>query len=167
MKGFRRRFANIVPLDPSGLQPRIFPSKYNDNGDTLKMPSTDEMKGSARWLRRLWVFQERLRQPDMKYAIKAGLGSVILASPAFFGPTRPIFLEYRGEWAMIAYFSSLSVSIGATNLLTLYRIIGTIVGAAIAVFAYRLFPDNAYVLPVFGWAFSLPCFFVSPESSRD
>ena len=33
-------------------------------------------------------------------------------------------------------------------------------GAGIAALFYTLFPDNPIVLPILGWAFSLPCFYV-------
>ena len=41
-------------------------------------------------------------QQDMKHAVKAGMATAILASPAFFESTRPMFVEYRGEWALIS-----------------------------------------------------------------
>lgn len=44
----------------------------------------------------------------MKYAFKAGMATAMLAAPAFFKSTRPTFVEYRGEWALISvsiYFS--------------------------------------------------------------
>lgn len=30
------------------------------------------------------------------------MATAILAAPAFFETTRPIFVEYRGEWALIS-----------------------------------------------------------------
>jgi hypothetical protein len=39
----------------------------------------------------------------------------MLAAPAFIDRTRPIFLEYKGEWALISFFATMSQSIGQTN----------------------------------------------------
>lgn len=39
---------------------------------------------------------------DIKYAIKAGMATALLASPAFFDATRPIFLRYNGDWALVS-----------------------------------------------------------------
>lgn len=50
----------------------------------------------------LWAFGDRLKQPDLKYAFKVGMATAILAAPAFFETTRPVFMEYRGEWALIS-----------------------------------------------------------------
>ena len=33
-------------------------------------------------------------------------------------------------------------------------------GASVAALFYTLFPDNPIVLPILGWLFSLPCFYV-------
>lgn len=33
-------------------------------------------------------------------------------------------------------------------------------GASVAALFYTLFPDNPVVLPILGWFFSLPCFYV-------
>ena len=33
-------------------------------------------------------------------------------------------------------------------------------GAGVAALFYTLFPDNPIVLPILGWLFSLPCFYV-------
>ena len=38
----------------------------------------------------------------MKFAVKAGMATAMLAAPAFFDATRPVFVEYRGEWALIS-----------------------------------------------------------------
>ena len=51
----------------------------------------------------------RLRQQDMKYAFKAGMATAMLAAPAFFESTRPVFVEYRGEWALISVRSLCSL----------------------------------------------------------
>jgi hypothetical protein len=86
----------------------------------------------------MWRLHDRMREPDIKYAAKVGLGTggnvdrswvpsqyvlshpfhspAVLAAPAYLERTRSIFLEYRGEWALIAAFASLSKTVGATNL---------------------------------------------------
>lgn len=82
-----------------------------------------------------WALGERSKQPDARYAIKTGLGGgrledsllgfansnrrclAMLAAPAFTEIGRPIFLRFRGEWALIAYFATMSQTIGQTNFL--------------------------------------------------
>ena len=50
----------------------------------------------------LWVIGDRLKQPDIKYAVKVGMATAALAAPAFFDTTRPIFTDYKGEWALVS-----------------------------------------------------------------
>lgn len=113
---FRERFAKIIPLDPSDLQPAPFPHKEIKQSANLTLPDRRSLTGPAKWFQALWALQDRLQQPDIKYAIKTAVGTIILASPAFIESWRPIFLEYRGEWGLIAYWASMSMTIGGTNL---------------------------------------------------
>ena len=39
---------------------------------------------------------------DTKFAIKAGMATAILASPAFIDSTRPTFVAFFGDWALIS-----------------------------------------------------------------
>ena len=151
-----KQFRKIVPVDPSNLQPPLFPRvKPNDE---VTRSITYTLYERAR--KRLWSTGEFLRQPNIRYAIKTGLGGAILAAPAYTEVGRPIFLEYRGEWALIAYFSAISPTVGATNLVSVFRVIGTLIGAFVAVLVYTLFPGNAIVLPILGTLLSLPAFYV-------
>jgi hypothetical protein len=43
-----------------------------------------------------------MKERDAKYSIKAGMATAILASPAFFDSTRPFFIQYWGDWALIS-----------------------------------------------------------------
>lgn len=52
--------------------------------------------------------------------------SAMLAAPAYTERGRPIFLEYRGEWALIAFFATMSQTVGQTNFLSFFRITGTL-----------------------------------------
>ena len=52
-------------------------------------------------------------------------------------------------------------ALGATNFLAAGRVVGTALGALVAVGCTVAFPENAYVLPVLGAIFSTPCFYVA------
>jgi len=55
----------------------------------------------------LWIIGKRLKERDTKYAIKAGLATTLLAFPAFLESTRPTFVAYWGDWALISVGLSL------------------------------------------------------------
>lgn len=109
--------------------------------------------------RALWDFGGILKEPKLKYAFKVGMSAAVLTAPAFFDATRPIFTDYKGEWALISFFGVMSPTIGATNFLSIHRVLGTLFGAAAAAGIYSLFPENAIVLTIFGFFFSMPCFY--------
>lgn len=50
----------------------------------------------------VWKFGYRLTERDTKYAFKVGMSIAILAIPAFYDATRPLFVKYWGDWALIS-----------------------------------------------------------------
>lgn len=136
--------------------PLDFPSNRRHAVDTHQTPKA--MTWQDKLQRLVWQIGEFFRQPDTKFSIKAGLGSALLASPAFFPSTRPIFTKYQGQWALVSFMVVLSPTVGQSNHMSLHRIVGTVLGACAAVGVYKLFPDNNIVLPAFGVLFSIPCF---------
>ena len=70
---------------------------------------------------KIWKFLEKLRKPEIKYAVKVGVGAVLLASPAFTETYRDIFVHWRGEWALLSYFVVIANSVGGTTSTGLLR----------------------------------------------
>ncbi|KAI0798617.1 Fusaric acid resistance protein-like-domain-containing protein [Irpex lacteus] len=160
--GLRQRFSMI--FSPPSLPRREtqipkFPKIKPHAPNTKQTPSRAELSFIDRIGQSVWSIGARLRENDSKFAIKAGMATTMLAAPAFFDATRPIFNEYRGEWALISFFVVISPTIGATNFLGLHRVLGTILGAATAVVVWTAFPENPYALSIFGFFFSIPCFY--------
>ncbi len=106
-----------MPIDPSKLQPALFPKTQRDERGTLLTPARAGMSLRQRLSQFTWEVGSRLSEPDLRYAVKTGLGGAILAAPAFAESTRHFFLDYRGEWALIAYFATMSMTVGQTNFL--------------------------------------------------
>ena len=78
--------------------PKIQPHAPN----TIQTPSLSDLTYTGRIKQTLWALSAKLKERNLKYAIKAGMATAMLAAPAFFDATRPIFTEYRGEWALIS-----------------------------------------------------------------
>ncbi|WVR09502.1 hypothetical protein IAU60_006570 [Kwoniella sp. DSM 27419] len=155
-----KQLQNVVPVDPSKLQPVPFPQKRRGSSGSVLVPEQRMLNRWGRAKQAFWHLGERLREPDMRYAIKTGLGGAILAAPAYTEAGRPFFLQYRGEWALIAYLAAMSQTVGQTNWLSLARVFGTIIGGSVAVLFFRMVPDNNVVLPILGFFFSIPCFYI-------
>ncbi|KDQ55716.1 hypothetical protein JAAARDRAFT_327588 [Jaapia argillacea MUCL 33604] len=156
--GLRRRLSNyLLPRRPHhiGSFPKVQPHAPN----TIQTPPRSDLPFMGKVKQSLWAIGSRLRERDLKFAIKAGMATAMLAAPAFFDATRPVFMEYRGEWALISFFVVISPTIGATNSLSVHRVLGTLFGALSASGIYSLFPDNPIVLSIFGFFYSIPCFY--------
>ncbi|KAI0267057.1 hypothetical protein BC834DRAFT_872327 [Gloeopeniophorella convolvens] len=157
-RGLHRRISGLLGKEKSRIAfsfPKVRPHAPN----TVQTPSHTGLSFWRRFQLSLWAFGGRLQDHDVKYGVKTGMATAILASPAFFESTRPTFMEYRGEWALISFFVVMSPTIGATNFLSVHRVLGTLFGATTAASAYTLFQETPAVLAVFGFFFSMPCFY--------
>lgn len=156
--GIKRRLSTYLTENKRTHRHPTFPKVRPHAPDTVLTPSARSLPFWGRLKHRLWAIGTRLRQRDTKYAFKVGMGAGILAAPAFFDATRPMFLGFYGDWALISYFVVMSPTIGGTNYLGFQRIAGTIFGAAVAMGVYTLFEGRPALLAFFGFLFSLPCF---------
>ncbi|KAF8550630.1 hypothetical protein OG21DRAFT_1478462 [Imleria badia] len=154
-------YFNADERHPKVSFPKVRPHAPN----TLQTPDRSNLTSIERFLRSLWDLGDQLRDRNINYSFKVGMSTALLAAPAFFDATRPIFTEYRGEWALMSCFVVMSPTIGATNFLGVHRALGTLygksctLGAVVAAGIYSLFPENGVVLSIFGFFFSLPCFY--------
>ncbi|WWC71453.1 uncharacterized protein I206_105409 [Kwoniella pini CBS 10737] len=155
-----KHLQNLVPIDPSKLQPPPFPKSGKDSTGPVLAPDSRYLSAWGKIKQGFWRFGERLREPDMRYAIKTGLGGAMLAAPAYTEAGRPFFLQYRGEWALIAYLAAISQTVGQTNWLSLARVVGTIFGGTVAIVFTKIAQGNNVVLPILGFFFAIPCFYV-------
>ncbi|KAJ3851066.1 hypothetical protein EV368DRAFT_74800 [Lentinula lateritia] len=139
--------ARIISPQTRSFRP-IFPKVTPHAPDTIQTPSRKNLPFIGKMKQGLWSLGKRLSERDTKFAVKAGMATAILAAPAFFDYTRPLFVKYYGDWALIS-----------TNFLSLHRILGTLFGAAVAAGIFSLFSENAIFLSIFGFFFSIPCFY--------
>jgi hypothetical protein len=92
-----------------------FPKVQPHAPNTIQTPRRSDLSFMGRVKQRLWAFGARMKERDMKYAIKAGMATAMLAAPAFIEATRPLFMTFRGEWALISFFVVISPTIGAVS----------------------------------------------------
>ncbi|KAF9063974.1 Fusaric acid resistance protein-like-domain-containing protein [Rhodocollybia butyracea] len=156
--GLRKRISRIIVPQQRSFRP-VFPKVTPHAPDTIQTPSRKNLNFIGRMKQGIWSLGKRLNERDTKFAVKAGMATAILAAPAFFDYTRAFFVKYYGDWALISFFVVMSPTIGATNFLGLHRILATLFGAAVAAGIISLFPENPIVLSIFGFFFSIPCFY--------
>lgn len=86
---------------------------------------------------------DRLEPKHLKHAFKTAATIVVLAFPAFVDEFQPIFQSWRLHWALTTAVVVMTPSVGASNIMGLYRTVGTVVGALIGWFAYMVAGDNS------------------------
>ncbi|KAF8320692.1 hypothetical protein DL93DRAFT_2052449 [Clavulina sp. PMI_390] len=158
--GLKRRICEQLQLHQ--VLEKLFPPVKPHAPNTVNRPPPQSLSFWDRQKQHIWDIGHRLREPDTLFAIKTGLATAMLALPAFMDSTRDFFVTYRGEWALISFVVVSSKTIGATNQLAVQRIVGTF--AAIT----SIFPHQPYALAIFGFLFSIPCFYVivgQPQNS--
>lgn len=83
---------------PVASFPKVRPHAPN----TIQTPPRNKLPLVGRIKQTLWEVGKRLSERDTKYAFKVGMAIAMLASPAFFDATRPIFVENWGDWALVS-----------------------------------------------------------------
>lgn len=99
-----------------------FPANQRHTPSTAHTPVAKDR--AQRLSYKLWSLGEFFKQRDVKFAIKTGFGCAILAAPAFLAETRPIFVQYKGQWALVSFMVVLSPTVGQSNQMSVHRIIG-------------------------------------------
>ncbi|KAF9574635.1 hypothetical protein EC968_006050 [Mortierella alpina] len=138
---------------------RLFPKpNIHNTSNTLQTPVPSTFV--QRWSTRIWKFLHRFRSFQVKYAAKTAFSAMIMLVPAFVDWTRPYFVQYRGEWAIISMLVVMVPTVGGTNIVGVYRIISTIIGCYVGVMVYLLFPAHDIMLPICCFLFAVPNFYL-------
>ncbi|KAG0099871.1 hypothetical protein BGZ93_005475 [Podila epicladia] len=142
-----------------GRKPRLFPEpNIHNTKNTLHTPAPSTFL--QKWSTRLWKFLHVFRSFQVKYAAKTAISTMVLLIPAFVDWTRPYFVQYRGEWAIISMLIVMVPTVGGTNIVGLYRILGTVIGCYFGVAVYVLFPADDILLPICCFLFAVPNFYL-------
>lgn len=86
--------------------PPQFPKIQPHAPNTVQTPARSNLSFFGGLGQRLWQLGKRMKESDIKYAVKAGMATALLASPAFFNTTRGIFVGLWGDWALISVCGS-------------------------------------------------------------
>jgi hypothetical protein len=92
--------AYIIPEHrrPNSSFPKVRPHAPN----TMQTPPRNDLPLVGRIKQTVWEVGKRLAERDTKYAFKVGMAIAMLASPAFFDATRPMFVDNYGDWALVS-----------------------------------------------------------------
>lgn len=154
------RHSHLDGLDPDFVEvlDRANDLNLQINATSLKVPNL--------YAQPLWPDQSRFKQKlfqifygaafffrrdDIKFAIKVGLGAMLYASISFIPATRPFYSHWRGEWGLVTYMLVCSMTIGASNTTGYSRILGTCLGAVLAIAAWEISQGDPFAMAFFGF----------------
>ncbi|GLB37109.1 putative aluminium activated malate transporter [Lyophyllum shimeji] len=157
-RGLKRTLSAYIISDIRHPVP-VFPKVRPHAPNTIQTPAHDKLSFVGRVKHTIWRFGRRMTESDMKYAFKVSVAIAMFTAPAFYEGTRPFFLRWWGNWALVSFMAVISPTVGATNNLGFQRVIGTAFGALVAAGIFSLFADSPVILATFGFLFSLPCFY--------
>jgi hypothetical protein len=80
----------------------IFPRVRPHAPNTMQTPAWEDLSFFGRIKLFIWSLSRKFSERNVKFAIKTGGAAAILAAPSFFEGTRPWFMEYQGDWALIS-----------------------------------------------------------------
>ncbi|KAI7873761.1 hypothetical protein K492DRAFT_211962 [Lichtheimia hyalospora FSU 10163] len=132
----------------------------NDRNSRNTLHTPEPKTAWRRFFLRTWRTLSLLKQQKVRYATKCSIAATLLAAPAFMESTAEWFRTWRMEWALITLMVVMTPTVGGTNLVSIYRILSTVLGCFAGMIIYMLFPNNMYVLPVLTWLFSIPNFWM-------
>ncbi|KAJ9635587.1 hypothetical protein H2204_005761 [Knufia peltigerae] len=126
-------------------QPFNLPRPYNEAA------WQDRPRIKRRLFHKIYDASAYFRREDVKFSVKVAVGAVLYALPSFLPSTRPIYSHWRGEWGLLSYMLVCSMTIGASNTTGYSRILGTCLGAVLAIVAWEVSDDNPFVMAFLGF----------------
>ncbi|CAG8554228.1 7751_t:CDS:2 [Diversispora eburnea] len=145
---FLKRIKNIGESDEDGwkvVEPQneeaeeddLFGSNYCDPDVTPPVTTSQKF-----WYQ-LWKIRNWFNSKYARFAFKNSLVVTCLSIPAFLPHTSELFDNYRGQWALISAVLSFSPTTGGAVLQFFGRLIGSGVGALMAIISWEITRGNA------------------------
>ena len=149
LDGIDPDFANMVKKsDESHAELTDQHLKIGQHHDEPYWP--DQPRYKQIFFQYLYAAASFLRRSDIRFAIKVGIGALLYAAPSFIPATRPVYQHWRGEWGLVSYMLVCSMTIGAANTTGYSRVLGTCLGAVLAIAVWEVSQENPFVLCFFG-----------------
>ncbi|CAH1760745.1 24832_t:CDS:10 [Entrophospora sp. SA101] len=159
-----KRMHNVGEINEDGW--RIFETQSRrEQEEELGMEFYDpDVTLPTTKIQKLWYNLWRIRNWfDSKYARYAFKNTIVVTAlgiPAFLPYSYEWFDNYRGQWAIISAVLSFSPTTGGAVLQLVGRLLGSVVGASMAIIAWMITGGNTYGLATVLFLFSLLLWFV-------
>ena len=109
---------------------------------------------------KLWKATLNLTSFNVLFSFKTSLTIAIFAIPAFLPAYKAFYQEWRGEWALVTLAVVVIPAFGGNYMNGIWRICGTIMGAAWGMITWLAFPGGPYGMFFMMSIFSVPFFYI-------
>ncbi|KAK9704585.1 hypothetical protein K7432_010102 [Basidiobolus ranarum] len=131
-----------------------------DLGTTHGLHTPEPHSGALKLSHFAWKFFSWFRTFEAKFALKTAIATTLLMLPAFHDEWRSTYYGYRGEWALISLGVAMVPSVGGSNMIGMYRLLGTFFGGIFSYGVYALFPAYGPVMAAIVFLFAIPCYYI-------
>ncbi|CAG8680711.1 65_t:CDS:2, partial [Acaulospora morrowiae] len=107
----------------------------------------------------LWKVRNWFNSEHARFACKNAFAVTCLSLPAFLPNSSAWFDDYRGQWALVSAVLSFSPTLGGAVLQFFGRLLGSCIGALMAIVAWNITQGNAFGLAAILFVFSLTLWF--------
>ena len=121
-----------------------FPKVRPHAPDTIQTPPWHTLSLTGKINQTLWSIGKRFGERDTKFALKTGMAVALLAAPAFIDSTRPTFVDFFGDWALISvnWFPLLKNIYPAELIVQFYVVMSPTIGAVSLVILAEIASDT-------------------------
>ncbi|KAI7885834.1 hypothetical protein K492DRAFT_190575 [Lichtheimia hyalospora FSU 10163] len=116
---------------------------------TSKMKRCKHKEWILRFRYNLWLLLKYITKYEFKFALKMAVAVTALCIPAFVPWTALWFAHDRAQWAAVTVVAIMNPTSGGTLHASMWRIIGTVIGALVGWAALETGQGSAYVLGLF------------------
>lgn len=126
-------------------------SVYDLEAGKVEAPSKKENAPLSLRLRyKIWLFLHYLSKYEFKVALKMALAMLLLSFPAFIPSSTAWYESVRGQWSCMTVIAIMNPTSGGTVHASLWRIVGTFIGACVGWAALEANGGQPYLLALFG-----------------
>ncbi|KAI7906491.1 uncharacterized protein BX663DRAFT_529215 [Cokeromyces recurvatus] len=108
----------------------------------------------------IWLRLQYLRRYEFKFALKMAIAVLLLCLPAFIPESSSWYYNVRGQWAALTVIAIMNPTSGGTLQASIWRIVGTLVGAFVGWAALEAGGGSPYLLGLFAVLLAIPFFYI-------
>ncbi|KAI8145876.1 Fusaric acid resistance protein-like-domain-containing protein [Fennellomyces sp. T-0311] len=161
----RRRSSTVLVDLENQLKFQSTGQKPDYDSESYARYQTTEPPLALRIRYSVWLFFKYMGKYEVKFAAKTAVAVTLLCIPAFVPDSADWYLQEKGQWAAVTVVAIMNPTSGGTLNASVWRIVGTVIGAFVGWAALETDDGSAYVLGFFAIVLAIPFFYIHLAST--